>query len=218
MRDRDQTLLLIDCFALVHRAYHAFPPNLRISDGTLVNAVYGFTSLLLDVLIKFRPSHVVAVFDSAGPTVRHQEYGAYKATRREPDEDFLAQLPLVEKVLLTLDIPLLAVKGFEADDVIGTIDKRHSGAWARTIIVTGDRDLFQLVDDDTFVYLAGSSFSKSQLYDREAVRAKMGIYPEFITDLKGLQGDASDNIPGVYGIGEKGAVSLLQRFGNIENL
>jgi len=215
---KDQTLLLIDCFALIHRAYHAFPPSLQLPDGTQVNAVYGFTSLLLEVLNKFSPSHVVAVFDAPGPTVRHQDYGQYKAHREKPDDDFLSQLPLVEQVLKALDIPLLSVKGFEADDVIGTIDRRHSGKWARTIIVTGDKDLFQLVDEDTLVYLAGSSFSQSKLYGREEVKEKIGVTPEYVIDLKALQGDPSDNIPGVRGIGPKGAVDMISAYGHLDNV
>jgi DNA polymerase-1 len=216
--NRDKTLLLIDCFALIHRAYHAFPPSLQLPDGTQVNAVYGFTSLLLEVLAKFEPSHVVAVFDAPGPTVRHQDFGQYKAHREKPDDDFVVQLPLVQEVLKAFDIPLLSVSGFEADDVIGTIDKRHSGKWAQTIIVTGDKDLFQLVDDDTFVYLAGSSFSQSKLYDREGVKEKIGVLPEYVIDLKSLQGDPSDNIPGVRGIGPKSAIELIDMYGHLDEI
>lgn len=213
-----KTLLLIDSHALIHRAYHAFPPDLRTADGEVVNAVYGFGRLLLDVLNKFKPSHVVALSDAPGGTVRHDQFSGYKANRSSPDDDMIKQIPRIEELLDRFGIPMLEVRGYEADDLIGTIDARHSGKWARTIIVTGDRDLFQLVDEDTFVYLAGSQFSKSQLFDAAGVKEKMGIGPEYITDLKGLYGDTSDNIPGVYGIGEKGAVSLISRFGHIEEL
>lgn len=215
---RDQTLLLIDSHALIHRAYHAFPPSLTNAKGQLTNATYGFASLLLDVLIKFKPSHVVALFDSPGGTVRHDMYPAYKANRSSPDDDLIVQIPMVEQLLEAFDIPTLKLVGYEADDLIGTIDERHSGEWARTIIVTGDRDLFQLVDEDTFVYLAGSSFSKSKLYDIEGVKEKMGVGPDYIVDIKSLEGDASDNIPGVAGIGKKGAVTLVDEFGHLNEI
>lgn len=214
----DKTLLLVDSHALIHRAYHAFPPDLRTKEGEVVNAVYGFARLLMEVLAKFKPTHVVALFDSPGKTVRHDQFIGYKANRKSPEDDLIKQIPRIEEMLAKFDIPCLRVAGYEADDLIGTIDARHSGAWAKTVIVTGDRDLFQLVDEDTFVYLAGSSFSKSQLFDAKGVEEKMGIGPEYITDLKGLYGDTSDNIPGVYGIGEKGAIGLIQEFGHVEDV
>lgn len=216
--NKANTLLLIDSHALIHRAYHAFPPDLRTKDGEVVNAVYGFARLLIEVLLKFKPSHVVALFDSPGKTVRHDTFIGYKANRKAPDDELIQQIPRVEEMLAKFSIPCLKVAGYEADDLIGTIDARHSGAWARTIIVTGDRDLFQLVDADTFVYLAGSQFSASQLFDSNAVKTKMGVGPEYIVDLKALHGDPSDNIPGVPGIGEKGAVELITQFGHVEEV
>jgi DNA polymerase-1 len=215
---RDKTLLLIDSHALIHRAYHAFPPDLRTAKGEVVNAVYGYAKLLLDVIEKFKPSHVVAIFDAPGPTVRHEQYVNYKANRSKPDDDLISQIPRIEEFLHKLSVPILRVPGFEADDIIGTIDKRHSGSWAQTIIMTGDRDLFQLVDEDTHVYLAGSLFSQSKLYDAAGVKERMGIGPEYIIDYKALCGDASDNIPGVAGIGDKGAIGLINKFGHIEDI
>lgn len=215
---KDKTLLLIDSHALIHRAFHAFPIDLKTKDGEVVNAVYGYARLMLDVLTKFKPSHVVAIFDAPGGTFRTEMYGAYKANRSAPDDLLIGQIPRIEELLTAFNIPILRVVGYEADDLIGTIDDKHSGEWAQTIIVTGDRDLFQLVDEDTFVYLAGSQFSQSQLYDREGVIRKMELAPEFITDLKAIHGDTSDNIPGVYGIGEKGAKTLINQFGHLEDI
>lgn len=215
---KDHTLLLIDSHALIHRAFHAFPPSLRTAEGELVNAVYGFAKLLLEVLHKFKPTYVVALFDAPGSTVRSDMYTEYKANRSAPDEDLISQIPRIEEMLANFSIPMLRVPGFEADDLIGTIDARHSGDWAQTIIMTGDRDLFQLVDEDTFVYMAGSSFSQSTLYDAADVEERMGIPPEMIIDYKGLRGDASDNIPGVKGIGDKSALELLTKFGGIEDI
>ncbi len=215
---KKSTLLLIDSYALIYRAYYAFPKSLTTSDGLPINAAYGFMSLLLDVILKFKPSHVVALMDSEGPTIRSGEFTEYKANRKAADDEFVIQIPRVEELLNTLDIPILKVSGYEADDIIATIDKSHSGEWAQTIIVTGDRDLFQLVDEDTFVYLAGSSFSQSKLYNVDMVKEKMGVTPEQIADFKGISGDASDNIPGVRGIGPKGAIDLITKYGSIENI
>lgn len=215
---KSETLIIIDSFALIFRAYYAYPPSLTLQDGTIVNAVYGFTSLLMDVLTKFKPSHVIAVFDPQGPTIRQSEYVLYKANRKETDTALINQIPLVQELLQKFDIPVLKVSGYEADDVIATIDKRHSGNWARTIVVTGDQDLFQLIDEDTFVYLAGRTFSESKLYDANAVMAKLGVTPEQIPDYKALNGDASDNIPGVKGIGKKTAEELIKKFGHIEDI
>lgn len=218
MKFNKPILLLIDSFALIHRAYHAYPPSLITSRGEQVNAAYGYASLLIEVLQKFKPEKVVAVFDAGGPTFRHETYAAYKANRGKPDDEMIAQLPIIEETLKAFDIPILKAKGFEADDIIATLDKRHTSSDGITIIVTGDRDLFQLVDEDTKVYMAGGSFSQSKLYGPEEVKERMGIPPELIIDLKGLHGDASDNIPGVAGIGEKGAVDLINQFGNIDEI
>ena len=210
--------LIIDSHALMHRAFHAFPPTLSNAKGEPTNAVYGFAGLLLDVLLKFQPSRVVAVFDSHGPTVRSTEFQGYKANRAETDSLLIPQFPMVYELIQMFDIPMVIQDGIEADDLIGTLDDKYSNDVMQTVIVTGDRDLFQLVDQDTFVYLAGSKFSESKLYNSEMVKEKMGVGPEYITDLKGLSGDASDNIPGVKGIGAKGAADLINKYGTIEEI
>lgn len=218
MKQKD-IFLIIDSHALIHRAFHAFPPDLRSAAGEPTNAVYGFAGLLLDVLLKFNPKKVVAVFDSHGPTVRSTEYTQYKANRAETDDLLIVQFPMVYRLVEMFDIPIIIQDGIEADDLIGSLDGRFSNEGMQTIIVTGDRDLLQLVDSDTSVYLAGSSFSQSKLYDTvELVKEKMGVEPVLIPDLKGLSGDTSDNIPGVAGIGAKGAVDLITSFGSIEEI
>lgn len=214
----EKTLLLIDSYALIFRAFYAFPPTLTDKNGVQINAVYGFASLLLEVLLKFKPTHVIAIMDSDKPTIRSQDYTQYKANRKETPEGFSIQIPKVKELLDRFDIPTLSVDGYEADDVIATIDNIHSGKWAKTIVVTGDKDLFQLVDEDTFVYLAGSSFSQSKLYNFEMVKEKMGVTPNQIPDYKGLSGDPSDNIPGVAGIGPKSAVELLNKYETLDNI
>lgn len=216
--EKKKTLLLIDSFAIIFRAYYAFPPTLLSPKGEPTNAVYGFTSILMDVLSKFRPDNVIAVFDSEGPTFRKSEHSFYKANREEADDIFKQQIPMVKEVLESFSIPVLSVNGFEADDIIATIDKRHSGQWAKTIIVTGDQDLFQLVDLDTFVYLSGRRFSESKLFDEAGVKEKMGVTPAQITDYKALKGDPSDNIPGVKGIGEKTAIELLGKYNSLDGI
>lgn len=213
------TFLIIDSHALIHRAFHAFPPDLKNAKGQPTNAVYGFAGLLLDVLTKFQPTRVVAVFDSHGPTVRSTEYTQYKANRAATDDLLVTQFPMVYELIQMFDIPMVIQDGIEADDLIGTLDDKYSSDVMQTVIVTGDRDLLQLVDQDTFVYLAGSKFSESKLYNtNEMVFERMGVEPKHVTDLKGLSGDASDNIPGVAGIGAKGAADLINQFGTIEEI
>ncbi len=213
-----KTLLLIDSFALIFRAYYAFPASLRSPNGEPTNAVYGFTSILLDVITKFKPHNVIAVFDSAGPTFRKTEHSFYKANREEADDLLKAQIPMVRSLLESFSIPVLSVEGYEADDIIATIDKRHSGEWAQTIIVTGDQDIFQLVDNDTSVYLSGKRFADSKLYGEQEIKEKLGIYPSQVIDFKALKGDPSDNIPGVKGIGGKTAVELLEKYGSFDQI
>jgi DNA polymerase-1 len=217
-KKRKEILLLIDSYALIHRAYHAFPPSLITREGKLVNAVYGFTRLLLEVIEKFDPTYAVAALDAPGKTVRHTDYGAYKANRAKTDNELVQQIPDIEEILYDFDIPMVKMPGYEADDLIGTLDKRFSNGDKQTIIVTGDRDLFQLVDEDTFVYLAGGSFSQSKLFGVEDVKEKMGVLPSQIVDYKAICGDASDNIPGVAGIGDKGAAKLLTEHQSLEGL
>lgn len=215
---KKKKLVIIDSFALIFRAYYAYPPTLTTKDGELINAAYGFGSLLLQVVEKFHPEYIVAVFDSASPTIRSSEYSGYKANRKERDPDLIQQIPKVKEFLEAFDIPVLNVEGYEADDIIATICAQEKDSDLEKIVVTGDKDLFQLVNDSTSIYLAGRTFSNSKLFNREGVIEKMGITPEQVPDYKGLAGDPSDNIPGVAGIGDKSALSLLQEYKTIENL
>src|SRR5215207_6889499 len=140
---KNDLLVIVDCFALIHRAYHAFPDSLITSKGEVVNAAYGFTSLTLDVILKFKPSHVICVFDPPGPTIRNSQFVGYKAKRDAPAENMISQIPRIRELIAALGIPLLEVSGFEADDVIGTLTEKFEAVPdKRTIIVTGDRDIF----------------------------------------------------------------------------
>ncbi len=217
-------LLLIDSHAIIHRAYHAFPPTLRTTKGEQVNAVYGFTSILLEVLQKFHPEYLACAFDSPGPTQRHDMFVEYKIHRPKPDDEFLSQLPRINDVVEAINIPVFRVPGFEADDILGTIANKNytdkNGEKVEIIIATGDKDLLQLVRPGVKVYISatGNRFAKSILYDEEEVKKRMGFAPALVVDYKSLRGDPSDNIPGVAGIGEKTATNLIQEYGTLEEI
>jgi DNA polymerase-1 len=217
MTNKRKTLLLLDGNAIVHRAYHAIPP-LTTDDGVQTNAVFGFTSTLLTVLEKFQPDYVIATFDLPGKNFRHDMYKDYKATRKETPEDLIPQFDLVKDVVKSLGIEIVEKTGYEADDVIGTIAKRAHDDGIETIIVTGDKDTLQLVDEHTKVFTMSRGIHDMVLYDRELVKEKMGVTVEQIPDYKGLRGDSSDNIPGVKGVGEKTAIALLGEYGDLDNI
>jgi DNA polymerase-1 len=214
-------LVLIDGNALVHRAYHALPP-LKTKKGEIVNAVYGFISILFKVLNDLKPDYVAATFDLAAPTFRHEEFEDYKATRVKGPQELYDQLGRVKQVLKALNIPIYENEGFEADDVIGALAKQadeEQKEEVETFIATGDLDTLQLVNKKIKVYILRKGIKDTMIYDTKAVEDRFGgLKPDQMADFKGLKGDPSDNIPGVPGVGDKTAVSLLQEFGSIENL
>ena len=213
-------LVLVDGHAVFHRAYHALPP-LTTSKGELVNAVFGFTSMLLRAIADIKPDYIAVTFDTAEPTFRHQEYTAYKAQRAPAPEELHEQLPRTKEILGVLNIPVFELAGYEADDIIGTLVKQatqNGMEYLETIVVTGDRDTLQLVRPRVRIYTPGKSFSDVVYYDERSVKEKYGLEPKQLIDYKGLAGDSSDNIPGVRGIGDKGATKLLQEFGTIEEV
>jgi DNA polymerase-1 len=185
-----------------------------------VNAVYGFTSILLGILEVEKPDYLATAWDMKGPTFRDVIYTEYKATRNKTDDDLIVQFPRVREVLDALSIPVFEKEGLEADDYLGIVselvEKGHPDV--ATLIVTGDKDAFQLVRGNTVVVSPVSGYTKVIRYDRQAVKDKMGVWPEQVPDFKGLCGDNSDNIPGVMGIGEKTAVKLLEQFGTVEDI
>jgi len=217
MKDK-KTLLLIDSNALIHRAYHALPP-LMTKKGELVNAVYGFTSTLLTVIEKFKPDYIAASFDLKAPTFRHKEFKEYKATRTKAPDELYDQIPRVKKLVETFNIPIYEQEGFEADDVIGTLaHQADKNGEIETVIVTGDMDTLQLVSDGTKVFTLRRGIKDTVVYDIEGVVKKYGLTPEQLPDFKGLRGDPSDNIPGVKGVGEKTASTLLQQYRTLEGV
>ncbi len=212
-------LILIDSNALIHRAYHALPP-LTTKKGELVNAVYGFTSVLLNVLNKFKPDYIAAAFDLKEPTFRHKEFKDYKATRVKAPDDLYEQIPRVKEVVSAFNIPIVEKEGYEADDLIATFARRTEkiDPEAEIIVVTGDLDTLQLVGDKIKVFALRRGMSDSVLYDAKAISERYGLKPEQMVDFKGLRGDPSDNLPGVRGIGEKTAAELLKKYGTVEEV
>ena len=211
-------IIIIDGNAIIHRAYHAIPP-LTTKDGKMVNAVYGFTSMLLKVWKDLQPNCIAVTFDMSGLTFRHVQYKEYKATRVKADQELYNQIPLVHEVVEVFGLPIYEKKGYEADDVIGTIVKKmEKEKDTEVFIVTGDMDTLQLVSEKAKVYTLRKGISDVVVYDVAAVKARFGFGPEKMVDYKALRGDASDNIPGVPGIGEKTATELILKFGSIKNI
>lgn len=206
-------LLLIDGHALFHRAFHALP-NMTASDGFPTGAIFGFLSMLFKAFADIKPTHALVTFDVKGPTFRDTLSADYKATRKAPADELIMQLPKLKAILEALDIPVYEKPGYEADDLLGIIAHK-TGKDVLNIIVTGDLDLLQLIDNHTHVYRFKIGFSDIQIFDIDQMAATYGLHPSQWVDYKAIRGDASDNIPGVPGIGEKGAMELIKIFGSL---
>ncbi|MDD3887646.1 MAG: DNA polymerase I [Patescibacteria group bacterium] len=217
MSRKEKIILLIDGNALIHRAYHAIPP-LTTPKGELVNAVFGFSSVLFRAIKELKPCYIVVAFDKKAPTFRHKIFTEYKATRPKGDKELYRQFPKVREVVEALNIPHFEIAGYEADDILGTLKEKAKDKKIKSIIVTGDMDAMQLVDDNTNVYTLKKGVNDTILFSKKQVLEKYGLKPDQLVDYKALRGDPSDNIPGVKGIGEKTAVKLLQEYGNLEKL
>ena len=209
-------LVLIDAHSIIHRSYHAIPP-LTTSKGELVNAVFGFASTLLKVLQELKPEYLVIAFDAKGPTFRHAEYKEYKATRPALDKALGNQFERTREVAEAFGAQTFELAGFEADDLIGTIAAQAKNV-DEVVIVSGDKDELQLVNDKVKVYLPGRTMGEVTIYDEKKVKDRYGFAPNQLVDFKALAGDQSDNIPGVAGIGETTAAKLIAQFGSLENL
>lgn len=219
MNDKKK-LFLLDAMALVYRAYFAFSKNPRInSKGLNTSAMLGFTNTLWEVLKNENPTHIAVATDMIGPTQRHVDFVEYKANREKMPEDLAASLPYIDKILQAFNIPLLGVEGYEADDVIGTLAKQAEKEGFFTYMMTPDKDFGQLVSENIFMYKPARMGNKAEVWGVKEVCERYGIKePEQLIDILGLWGDASDNIPGVPGIGEKRAKELIGKYGSIENL
>ncbi|HLB32351.1 MAG TPA: 5'-3' exonuclease H3TH domain-containing protein [Patescibacteria group bacterium] len=214
------TFLLVDGNAIIHRAFHALPATLTDRQGRPTNAVFGFARIFLSALKQFRPNHVAVAVDMPGKTFRDDLFAEYKAKRVKAPQELYDQIPLVKDFLTSLEVPCFGVEGYEADDVIGTLAKRIPEELkdAEVIILTGDGDALQLINRQVKVALPQRGLQPPTLFDSVAVAGRYGLTPAQIIDYKALRGDASDNIPGVPGIGEKTATELLKTFRSVKNL
>lgn len=221
-------LVLIDGHAIIHRAYHALP-MLTTREGQPVNAVYGFATMILKIIETMRPTHMAVAFDLPTPTFRQETYVAYQSKRPRLDDDLGSQIPLVNDLVKAAGIAQYSVPGFEADDVLGTLatqavqKTQHTthntgGKFDEVVIVTGDRDILQLVNGKVKVFMPTKGLSEGRLMDEAGVLDYLGVRPDQIIEYKALVGDSSDNYPGVPGIGPKTAIQLIQIFGTVENL
>ncbi|MGH9040043.1 MAG: 5'-3' exonuclease, partial [Acidimicrobiia bacterium] len=214
------TLVLLDGHSLAYRAFYALPTDLATKAGTVTNAVYGFTSMLVKLLADERPAYIAVAFDAPARTFRDDLDPEYKANRKETPSLFSSQMPLIREVLETLQVPMLCVEGVEADDVIATLATRAAAAGIDAIVVTGDRDAFQLVSDPHIKVLYNRrGVSDYALYDEAGIAERyLGVTPAQYPQYAALRGDTSDNLPGVPGIGEKTAAALVTRFGDLEEI
>lgn len=206
-------LILLDSNSLINRAYYALP-NLTNHDGQYTGAIFGYMNMLIKIFDTYKPTHVIATFDRKAPTFRKSMYDGYKATRKPMPHELASQLAPLKEILAAMNIPILEMDGYEADDIIGTLAKKYS---AKTFIVTGDKDSLQLIDDTTTVLLTKKGISEIAYYDEPALKSE-GLVPSQIIDLKSLMGDSSDNIPGVAGVGEKTAKDLLAKYSTLDGV
>ncbi|HQK93858.1 MAG TPA: DNA polymerase I [Armatimonadota bacterium] len=217
MPGQSPCLLVFDVYNLVFRAFYALPP-MTTATGTPTNAVLGVANMVLKLLEDLQPDAVAAALDPPTPSFRHQEYAEYKATRQPTPEDLIQQFPLVREFFDAMNIPQIEVDGYEADDVLGALAARAPAAGMRAVLVTGDKDAYQLVNDQVSICISDRSMRENTLLDAEGVREKLGVRPDQVADLKALSGDPSDNIPGVRGIGPKRALKLLSWAEHIEDM
>ena len=212
-------LLLLDGHSLAYRAFHALPPeNFSTTTGQPTNAVFGFTSMLINVLADEQPTHVAVAFDRSEPTFRHEQYVEYKANRKETPDAFRSQLSLIFEVLDALGIPRLSVAGYEADDIIATLSVQATAGGMDVLIVSGDRDTYQLVNEHVTVLMNRRGISEMTRFTPEEVFAKYGLTPAQYPDYAALRGDPSDNLPNIPGVGEKTAARWIAEFGSLSEL
>lgn len=211
-----EKLIIFDGNAVLHRAYHALPP-LTTTDNEPINAVYGMISMLLRVVLDLKPTHLAFAFDTKEPTFRNKLFPDYQAQRVEVMPDLITQFAKARDTVQAFNIPFFEQAGFEADDLIGTIATEVKSQMP-VIVVTGDRDMLQLVDTNVSLYMPVKGMSEGKVMDAAATKEKMGVPPEQIVDFKALVGDPSDNYKGVAGIGPKTAIGLLEKYGTLESI
>ena len=215
-------LVLIDGNSIMNRAFYGIMGSkmLTTKDGKYTNAVYGFLAILFKLLEDINPNYLVVAFDLKAPTARHKAYEGYKANRHGMPDELREQMPLIKEILTAMNIDIVEMEGYEADDVLGTLSRYGEKEGLEVTILSGDRDTFQLATDNVTIRIPRTKAGKTETeeYNREKIIETYGVEPKQLIEVKGLQGDTSDNIPGVPGIGEKTALSLIQKYGSIENL
>lgn len=211
-------IVIIDGNSLINRAYYAMQRPMITKEGLYTHGVYGFLNILNKIKNDYDPEYLIVTFDRKAPTFRHEEYKEYKAGRKKMPPELAMQLPLLKEVLEAMNITMLEIDGFEADDIIGTIAKNAENSGLDPLIITGDKDELQLATDKTKVLITKKGISEFEIYDKSAMIEKYGFTPEQFIDYKGLMGDQSDNIPGIPGVGEKTAQKLILEFGSVANL
>ena len=218
--EEDRRLFLLDSYALIYRGYYAFARTMRPnSQGHDTSAVMGFVNTLLDILRKERPTHIAAVFDTSSPTFRHQMYEPYKAQREATPEAIIYAIPIIKEILEAFHIPQIAIEGYEADDIVGALARQAEKCGFTTYMVTPDKDYAQLVTQNTFMYRPSRMGNGIEIWDIDRVKERFGVErPEQVCDYLGMMGDASDNIPGLPGVGEKTAKKYIATYGTMENL
>ncbi|MDR3225794.1 MAG: hypothetical protein LBT52_05835, partial [Clostridiales Family XIII bacterium] len=214
----NKRIIIIDGNSLINRAYYAIQRPMITKEGVYTQGIYGFITMLQKILSEYEPAYITVAWDRKAPTFRHEEYAEYKAGRRKMPLELAMELPYMKEVLTAMNIEMLEIDGFEADDIIGTVAKRGEAAGLEPFIITGDRDELQLASDKTKVLITKKGISEFELYDADAMMEKYGFTPTQFIDYKGLMGDSSDNIPGLPGVGEKTASKLILEYGSVENL
>ena len=215
-------IVLIDGNSILNRAFYGIMGNkmLMTPDGKYTNAVYGFLAILFKVLEDIEPEYLMVTFDLKAPTARHKMYDGYKATRKGMPNELAEQMPILKDILHSMNITIIEKEGYEADDVLGTVSKKAEKEGFDVTIVSGDRDTFQLTSNKIKVRIPHTKMGKTEteVFDENAVIEKYGVTPKQLIEVKGLQGDTSDNIPGVPGIGEKTGIKLIKEFSSIEGI
>ncbi|MCF0140676.1 MAG: DNA polymerase I, partial [Mogibacterium sp.] len=210
-------LVLIDGNSLLFRAYFAMRPMVT-SSGVHTQGVFAFINMLNKIYSDHKPEYLAVAFDLKDKTFRHEKYSEYKAGRQQTPIELLSEIPYMHKVLEAMNIPIFELSGYEADDLIGTIAAKASLEGIETLIISGDKDELQLIDENTKVLITKKGLSEFDIYDIKAMKERYNLTPSQFIDLKGLMGDSSDNIPGIPGVGEKKGIALLEEYGSVESV
>ena len=215
-----EKLVVIDGNSILNRAFYGIMSSkmLQTADGTYTNAVYGFLAIMFKLFEDINPEYLAVAFDVKHPTKRHEMYKEYKGTRKGMPDELAAQMPIIKKVLEAMNIKVIEMPGYEADDILGTLAKYTEKQGKEVVLLTGDRDSFQLASDKITIRIPRTKAGKTEVedFDRNKILEVYGLEPKQLIEVKGLMGDTSDNIPGVPGIGEKTALNLIKEFGSVD--